>query len=48
VEQVDPRLIRQPGALLREFRHPCNRSYERRLAATLRGVARLGGLCDIE
>ena len=28
VEQVDPRLIRQAGALLREFRHPCNRSYE--------------------
>ena len=27
-EQVDPRLVRQAGALLRELRHPCNKGYE--------------------
>ena len=41
-EEVDARLVRQAGALLREFRHPCNKDYEPSLAATLRGVARLG------
>ena len=48
VEQIDPRLVRQAGALLREFRHSCNKGYESRLAATRRGVARLGDLCDTE
>ena len=43
VEQVDPRLVRQAGALLRELRHSCNKGYEADRAATPGGVARFGG-----